>query len=243
MNSSFFGDQYIEAYRPKGEQSRSILLFLHGFPGNLTKNEDIAVALSSALNLDAVLPHYRGLGKSVGSVSLASTISDSLKILDWLTTVQGYHSVHLIGHSWGGLVGLNLLRAAPKKIASLSLLAPLSVLPSQDEFGYMINDFFMQKGQSCASLETSQLLAEAEFLRKNHSPLDFAADLSSTSTPILAVSAKHDDVVPTATVKHLAMQLGANTRLYEMSDDHYFTGSRQKITDLIYAHIAETKSV
>ncbi|MFY9531505.1 MAG: alpha/beta hydrolase [Candidatus Acidiferrales bacterium] len=74
--------------------------------------------------------HRYGYGGSTHSdrqVSIADQASHSRALLENL----GIERCHVVGHSYGGLIALQLVLEAPEYVASLALLEPAFVLPSE----------------------------------------------------------------------------------------------------------------
>jgi pimeloyl-ACP methyl ester carboxylesterase len=84
------------------------------------------------LSLNHQLIHYHryGYGGSTHSdrkVSIADQASHSLALLESL----GIERCHVIGHSYGGLIALQLALDAPEYVTSLAFLEPAFVLPGE----------------------------------------------------------------------------------------------------------------
>jgi pimeloyl-ACP methyl ester carboxylesterase len=68
--------------------------------------------------------HRRGYGgsdRATGPVSLAGQAGDVLAVME----ARGIGRAHLVGHSFGANVGLEVALAAPERVATLALLEPL----------------------------------------------------------------------------------------------------------------------
>ena len=74
------------------------------------------------------LPGHGASGKDVGDGSLATLADSVIGFLDAL----GIARAHLVGHSLGGAVVAAVAKAAPEKVASLTLLAPAGYGPEAD---------------------------------------------------------------------------------------------------------------
>lgn len=108
------------------EGSQLPVLLIHGFGGDLTSWMLNQSALSHDRRVIAFdLPGHGESSKSVGEgkpSSFAGTVAKLLETLD-------ADKVHVIGHSLGGAISLELARLAPEKVASLSLIAPAGLGP------------------------------------------------------------------------------------------------------------------
>ena len=67
--------------------------------------------------------HRRGYGESSGPAGgLDAQVADAVALLDHL----GVGAAHVVGHSEGAMIGLELAAAHPERVRSLSLLEPLA---------------------------------------------------------------------------------------------------------------------
>lgn len=99
-------------------------LLLHGFGGDLDNWQLNQPALARARAVYALdLPGHGESTKEVGGGDLASLAATVIRFMDQLDLGQ----VHLVGHSLGGGVALEIAAAIPARIASLSLLAPVGI--------------------------------------------------------------------------------------------------------------------
>jgi proline iminopeptidase len=57
-------------------------------------------------------------------------IAHFVRELDSLRSHLGYDKVHVIGHSWGTILGLEYYRAHPEHVASLTLMSPALDIPA-----------------------------------------------------------------------------------------------------------------
>ena len=97
------------------------VLFLHGFGGDLDNwlfNLDAVAAAAPVIALD--LPgHGQSDARLPGDATLADLAGFVLHFLDGL----GVERVHVVGHSMGGAIAAQMALAAPRRVASLVLLA------------------------------------------------------------------------------------------------------------------------
>lgn len=111
-------------YLTMGSGDDAPILFIHGFGGgfdNWMLNQE---ALSENHTTYAVdLPGHGGSTKEVGAGDLGAltdALSDFMKIMK-------IERAHLVGHSMGGGIALNLAVRQPSQVASLSLVAPVGL--------------------------------------------------------------------------------------------------------------------
>lgn len=115
-------------YLKRGEGAEAALL-IHGFGGDLNNwlfNHEALAGSRAVYALD--LPGHGGSSKRVGDGSL----QEFSQILGSFMETVGLSKAHLVGHSMGGAVALNLALAHPQKVVSLALIASAAFGPEID---------------------------------------------------------------------------------------------------------------
>ncbi|MDN6041269.1 MAG: acetoin dehydrogenase dihydrolipoyllysine-residue acetyltransferase subunit [Acetobacter sp.] len=100
------------------------LLLVHGFGGDISNwllTQDSLAKNRKVIAFD--LPGHGASSKNVQDGSLAGLAKVVASLLDAL----GVSKAHVMGHSLGGGVALTVLRDAPEKVASLTLIAPATI--------------------------------------------------------------------------------------------------------------------
>jgi len=100
------------------------LVLVHGFGGDLNNwlfNQPALAAGRATYALD--LPGHGRSGKDVGSGDIAALARTLTAFLD----VLGLEQVHLVGHSLGGAIALDLAVRQPERVASLTLISPAAL--------------------------------------------------------------------------------------------------------------------
>jgi pyruvate dehydrogenase E2 component (dihydrolipoamide acetyltransferase) len=108
-------------YLKLGEATGVPVVFLHGFGGDLNNwlfNQPALAERHTTFALD--LPGHGGSTKAVGNGSLRAMAE---AVLEFLAAV-GVHRAHLVGHSMGGAVALDLALHHPEHVASATLVCP-----------------------------------------------------------------------------------------------------------------------
>lgn len=113
-------------YLRLGEEGDPVV-FLHGFAGDLQNWMFVQPEIAADHVTIAIdLPGHGGSGKALdgieGLVGMADIVAGMLKALD-------FDEAHLVGHSMGGEVALNLAARNPDRVSSLTLLAPTGTGP------------------------------------------------------------------------------------------------------------------
>lgn len=102
------------------------VLLIHGFGGDLTNwllNQDVLAEQRRVISFD--LPGHGGSTKQVGDGTPAALAAITARLMETL----GVGRAHVVGHSLGGAIALELARAHPDKVASLGLIAPAGLGP------------------------------------------------------------------------------------------------------------------
>jgi len=107
-----------------GEASEDVVLFLHGFGGDLTTwlfNQPAVAEKMRTVSVD--LPGHGGSSPSAGG-DVVSTIASTVAAA---TGNLGQGKIHLVGHSFGGAIAARIAANDPSRVASLTLLAPIGL--------------------------------------------------------------------------------------------------------------------
>src|SRR5687768_15816643 len=116
-------------YKVSGSGTATPAILLHGGPGF----SSVYLKSLEGLNADRTVVRYDqlGAGKSDKITDTAMfNIAHFVRELDSLRAHLGHNKVHLVGHSWGTILGLEYYRAHPERVASLTLMSPALDIPS-----------------------------------------------------------------------------------------------------------------
>ena len=119
-------------YRVVGSGTATPVILLHGGPGY----SSFYLRSLEALSADRPLVRYDQLGggKSDRITDTAMfNIAHFVRELDSLRSHLGYDKVHLVGHSWGTILGLEYYRAHPEHVTSLALMSPAMDIPAWEK--------------------------------------------------------------------------------------------------------------
>jgi len=108
-----------------------VLLWLHGGPGGAER--PLFRYYSGELENHFVVAYWdqRGAGRSFdpeadpGNLTVARHLADLDVIVDHLRSTFGQDRIVLLGHSWGGMLGILYAQRHPEKVAALIAVAPL----------------------------------------------------------------------------------------------------------------------
>lgn len=115
-------------YKVSGSGSGVPVILLHGGPGV----PSYSMKPLEALGDDRPVVRYDQLGAGRSERTSDTTlfnIAHFVGELDSLRTSLGYDKVHLVGHSWGTILGVEYYRAHPDRVASLTLASPVLSAP------------------------------------------------------------------------------------------------------------------
>jgi pyruvate dehydrogenase E2 component (dihydrolipoamide acetyltransferase) len=119
------GDWHIRVLEA-GPEDAPVLVFLHGYGGDLTGWGLVQSPLSDAFRTVALdLPGHGGSTKTVRSGEVAELAEAVAATLDAL----GIAAAHLVGHSLGGAVAVEVTRRDPARVPELTLIAPAGLGP------------------------------------------------------------------------------------------------------------------
>ncbi|MCB9062363.1 MAG: alpha/beta fold hydrolase [Halobacteriovoraceae bacterium] len=231
-------------------QTKKAILFLHGFPAEssispvdpkIEKNIDIAENFAQTFKLDTYLLHYKGLGKSEGIFSFTGSIEDSLKYCESLTE-KGYEQIYLFGHSWGGLVALNLAHKLTTNIAGLALFSPFNLIGSRPEIESLFDLVVLEVPYLFEKKTKAEYIDELIDIGLFFSPRKFANEILS-DIPIYIYQAINDNEVPEQTTLDLVNLLHQNCFYKEIKTDHSLKENRDKVVNLILNDLISKKFV
>ncbi len=128
METMTYSDGYranVRWWRPP--DPRGAVLYFHGIQSHGGWYEASGSRLAEA-GLTVLMPDRRGSGlnhESRGhSPSVTRSIDDAKECLDTLLDRSGQAAAHLVGISWGGKLCVALASTEPKRVRSITLIAP-----------------------------------------------------------------------------------------------------------------------
>ncbi len=175
---------------------------------------------------------HAGTGRSAGALpaeyAIADMAADALEVLD----AAGVEACHFVGHALGGLVGLELARLAPARLASLTVVngwakadvhtlrcfeARLALLQHVGVGAYVrAQPIFLYPATWLAANEAAMAAEDAHgiagFQGKDSllsrvgalRRFDATADLARVTVPTLVIATRDDVLVPATRSEHLA---------------------------------------
>ena len=140
---------------PKAED---VLIAIHGGPGNsidyMLSLEQLASAEFAVVNYD-----QRGTGQSTepsNGYAMPNYVADLEAVRQAISAeaAGASKSVHLLGHSWGGLVAIRYAAAHPQRVSSIMLMGSGVLTPEADQAGQR------NKAQRVAALQEQGIIPQ-----------------------------------------------------------------------------------
>lgn len=230
-----YNEKYFSA-----EKSEEAVLMLHGYPSPEGKNEYIAEYISSYLKKDVFLIHYAGLGKSNLNFSFPKSIEDSINYFNCLNEIKKYKSFYLIGHSWGGLIALNIIKHVnTNNIKSVLLLSPYTYFPSGCDLTQLIQLVYNETKEFFRG-SYAEMANQVQEIILNYQPLLFLDKLKSFTGVINIIQAANDIEVLPSNTKLFFDSLSNRATYFEINCDHGFSQNREDLLLLIHDLIGKS---
>jgi proline iminopeptidase len=142
-------------YKVSGSGTATPVILLHGGPGF----SSIYLKSLEAIGTDRPVVRYDQLGggRSDGLTDTTKiTIAHFVKELDSLRAHLGYERVHLVGHSWGTILGLEYYRVHPEHVASLTLASAALDIPEWERHAKLLVRTLSDSAQRAIRLREAQ---------------------------------------------------------------------------------------
>jgi pimeloyl-ACP methyl ester carboxylesterase len=103
------------------DRNNPVLLFLHGGPGDATNPWGFAGFRTWLKAFTVVQWDQRGAGRTFGrngpasaaTITIARLTQDGIELADMLRKTLGKDKILLVGHSWGSVLGVTMVKARP----------------------------------------------------------------------------------------------------------------------------------
>ena len=105
-------------------ESGNVLIAVNGGPG-LSSHYMLSLERLAGAELAVITYDQRGVSRStdVPLITDSFTLQKYVEDLEYVRAATGVEAVHLLGHSWGGLVALSYAVAHPERIRSIVLVS------------------------------------------------------------------------------------------------------------------------
>ncbi|MFT7679173.1 MAG: membrane protein DedA with SNARE-associated domain/pimeloyl-ACP methyl ester carboxylesterase [Planctomycetota bacterium] len=196
-------------YADQGPRAAPAVLLLHGSPGSGSNFEDLLPQMPVDLRvLTLDLPGFAAGRGSAGDVSIKAHAQAALAFLD----ERGVLSAHLMGHSMGGGVALEIYARNPERVKSITMLASIGVQELELFGSYELNHAI--HALQLSALHAARWLVP-HFGRFDHQPMNLGyahnfydtdqrplrGVLESLEVPLWIVHGERDFLVPVAAAR------------------------------------------
>jgi pyruvate dehydrogenase E2 component (dihydrolipoamide acetyltransferase) len=244
-------------YAKRGGQGDAVIL-LHGFGGDLDNwlfNIDALGEVATVYALD--MPGHGQSSKSMANPSLKSMTAALAEFMK----VVGIGSAHLVGHSMGGAIAMQMAHDDPGKVKSMTLICSAGLGP---EIGGYVANYISAQGRkdlkpvletlfADKSLVSRQLVDDVLKYKRLDGVEPFLKSLAQSlfgcgtqqdepgkalagkAPPALVIWGKDDQVMP---VSHANNLPGAKVHVIEGAGHMVFMEKASEVNALIKAHIA-----
>lgn len=141
-----------------------VLLFLHGGPGNSVMSYSDRFTLELQKHFIVVLWDQRESGqtvklnKSEEALTVSLFIRDAIEVLQFLSAKFSQEKIYMIGHSWGGYLGLRVAIERPELIKGYFAMSPMiNQLESERLSLKLMKDKAKEESNQDAIAELSQV--------------------------------------------------------------------------------------
>lgn len=244
-------------YAKRGDGAETVIL-VHGFGGDLDNwlfNIDSLAEKATVYAVD--LPGHGQSTKKLDKPGLQAMTAALSAFMDKL----GIASAHLVGHSMGGAIAMQLAAEQPAKVKSLTLICSAGLGP---EIGGYVDEYVAAQGRKDLKPVLEQLFADKSLVSRQlvedvlkYKRLDGvegvltalskalfagrkqqdapAAKLGAKLPPTLVIWGKEDQIIPAA---HADKLPGAKVHVLEGAGHMVFMEKASDVNNLIKAHIA-----
>ena len=244
-------------YAKRGSGGETVIL-VHGFGGDLDNWLFNIDALGEAATVYALdLPGHGQSVKALDSPGLAAMTAALAGFMDKL----GIASAHLVGHSMGGAIAMQLAGSDPTKVKSMTLICSAGL---GSEIGSYVDDYVAAQGRKDLKPVLEQLFADKSLVSRQlvddvlkYKRLDGVeallkplaaslfggrkqqdapgARLAGKMPPTLVIWGKEAQIIPVA---HAANLPGAKVHVLEGAGHMVFMEKASDVNALIKAHVA-----
>lgn len=218
---SYFQDLHIKTYRPQ-TGSKKGFVFFHGFPGEGVRNEDLAEVISEQTGFTCFVVHFGGLGNGKGKFGFKRSIEQSLAYIDDLMAHEHFDSLSLYGHSWGGLVAINIASKIKSKIDKLILVSPYSMLPPKVMVRKILTGFVIDTPSLEPVFSIDEGVQDLDFIDHNFNPKKAILQTQLKPGSTLFLQAKEDEEVPAAISRAFLQSFPEPPEYHEVDQVHSF---------------------
>lgn len=235
-SSFYFGDVHVERLANSETLTEAAVILFHGFPGEPPRGKehlyshlpkrsiDVREAILAATGSDVYFPRYEGLGDSRGRFGFVRSVVRSAELAQELA--RRHKTIHLVGHSWGGLVAFSAYRTLGAAAGKLVLSAALVDLEGEARiralFEPLLKEYPYIMGDDAGARERA--VADLLAVHRDYNPATLAAPGRPDGAKILILHGTRDETVSLEPARRLHEKLGS--RWAVLDDDHSYARDR-----------------
>ena len=246
MISTFLFQNYVAMFHQATVPTSSAVILSHGFPSQpfedpkLEKNWDLAQMVNDNLGVDSFLMHYSGLGKSHGEFSFLESVQDSLKLSREIQARFKYDRIHLIGHSWGGLITMNIYAALPVALrGAVVLLSPFTIFPDDEVLEAILREIDEESDIPYRYPTMEAVVADFQSVKHEHSPIQLVDTHGFRGDRFMILQAQNDGAVPEENTRRFVSRFSTPPVYEEVQTDHKFLVDRDMWLSMIIKFLRE----
>ena len=177
--------------------------------------------------------HYQGLGSSKGNFSFAKSIKDSISFATSIAQNNKYEEIYLLGHSWGGLVALNVADVLQCRVSKIILFSPFSLVPPDKQLEALLKAEIQENPDTLKAENFALIMSELQAIRTNHNPRAIIQKKFIDSINIKIIQSDHDHQVPMALTRDFVNNFNKTPEYVEFDTDHSFVENREAILNMV----------
>ena len=222
-------DGSLQAWWEAGPSDGLPVLLLHGSPGDGAAMRPLSAALPSDWRRSS--PDMLGFGRSSPRVPSYASRAHAAAMLAWMDAT-GIDSMHLVSHSMGGAVALELAERAPERVRSITMIGAIGVVELELLGSHTLNHAI--HGAQLVTIEAAtQLLPHFGLLDRFPLNRAYARNFYDTDQrrlrpfledydgPMLIVHGDADFLVPVEAARE-HHRIVPQSELLLLEDDHFF---------------------
>ena len=145
-----------------------------------------------------------------------------------------------MGHSWGGLVALNIFQKFSKFINKIVLLSPFIFLPPATELKVIIKREIDAHPDILNAENFEIIFEELEYIRDNLNPEKFIEHENLNHEKVVIIQAKDDTEIPVSLTRDFVKQFRITPQYVEFDTDHDFIRQRDKIINMVIEYFKKS---